>query len=997
MRRINFLIVCALTCIVIAGVTELCFASIPPTTIITAKLDANPAEDIIINFGSQHGLWVYSNNSVWFHLHPISPKSITRADLDGNGIDDLVIDFGSQYGVYVYSDTGAWTQLHIFTASSITAADLDGNGKDDIIIDFGPQYGIYVYSDTGAWIQLHTLTAKSITAADLDGNGKDDIIVDFGSQYGIYVYSDTGAWNQLHNFTTKSITAADLDGNGKDDIIVDFGSEYGIYVYSDTGAWNQLHNFTTKSITAADLDGNGIDDIIIDFGSQYGIWIYYNNSTWQKLHDLSPWAVNVPPPQFTNLTDKTVVIGNLLQFTLEADGSYVPAGELAYSVAGLPPDASFDAASRTISWTPTLSDKGTYDVTFTVTNGATSSTKSIILSTVYIEEALLTNDASIVGKPSIYDDKVIWSDNRNSSYDLYLYDISGHSESLLNIDTAAKFKPAIYGDNIVYIDQDFNLYMYDLSTTQKTEVTTLSTADNGPAIYKNKIAYVADPVNICIYDIPTGQVTAISDASSSHGSLNMDENSLFWESSRLDSGQNVYDIYTYDLQAGTKSMVLNNLALCGFAAYGDKISWAQSTGLWIYNISTKEGMQLTQNSGSINLAMYEYRIVWAGDDSQIHLTAMTFSPRIISADCECGYTGYNVNITGTNLGYSQGSSNIELGGSVVNAAITSWSDTSIVCVIPFNTDLSGNQTLKVNTPGGKSNGVEITLQDLSKLPTKPTLNTFSTPTSNTVQTLSGTKDINTSIWMNGVEKVPIDSFTTWSVSITLAEGQNNINVTAKNSTGGESQSALASILLDTTPPTTPVMIDDGATTNYISTFHAVWSAQDAESGIIEYRYRITDGTNGGSVIRDWTSTGVVPEVTATELSLSKGHTYYFSVQARNGAGLWSCISSSGGGTLIQAAPDIISISPVAGSILDSENTVDFNINAIDQEGDAIQYRILVDGEIVSDWNSAPNFSWQMTSPESGARQATVYVKDTWGNENSGCVSIYLARKALELP
>ena len=56
----------------------------------------------------------------------------------------------------------------------------------------------------------------------------------------------------------------------------------------------------------------------------------------------------------------------------------------------------------------------------------------------------------------------------------------------------------------------------------------------------------------------------------------------------------------------------------------------------------------------------------------------------------------------------------------------------------------------------------------------PTINAFLSPTSNPAQTLSGTKDANTSIWINEVQKVPIDGLATWSVAITLAEGQNNI-------------------------------------------------------------------------------------------------------------------------------------------------------------------------------------------------------------------------------
>ena len=287
--------------------------------------------------------------------------------------------------------------------------------------------------------------------------------------------------------------------------------------------------------------------------------------------------------------------------------------------------------------------------------------------------------------------------------------------------------------------------------------------------------------------------------------------------------------------------------------------------------------------------------------------------------------------------------------------------------------------------------------NMSTIPvTKPTINVFTSPTSNPVQTLSGTKDANTSILMNEVEKVPIDSFTIWSVSIMLAEGQNNLSVTAKNSTGGESQPALASLLLDTTPPTTPVVTDDGATTNYISSLHAVWTAQDPQTGISEYQYAI-GALSGGTDVVNWTSCGTQASVTATGLSLVTGKTYYFSVKAKNGAGLWSSVGTSAGTKLIQSAPSISSITPTDGSLSEVGSTIPFNINATDLEGDPIQYKITVDGQVVSDWNATPAFNWLTTSQASGTRQATVYVKDTWGNQSSSNISIYLARQTLNTP
>jgi hypothetical protein len=98
---------------------------------------------------------------------------------------------------------------------------------------------------------------------------------------------------------------------------------------------------------------------------------------------------------------------------------------------------------------------------------------------------------------------------------------------------------------------------------------------------------------------------------------------------------------------------------------------------------------------------------------------------------------------------------------------------------------------------------------------------------------------------------------------------------------------------DTTPPTTPVVTDDGVITTNLSQLHATWTSSDPESGIAAYEYAI--GTSaGGTDVVDWTSAGTDTSVTKTGLSLSDGTTYYFSVKAQNGEGLWSAVGTSNG-------------------------------------------------------------------------------------------------------
>jgi hypothetical protein len=113
--------------------------------------------------------------------------------------------------------------------------------------------------------------------------------------------------------------------------------------------------------------------------------------------------------------------------------------------------------------------------------------------------------------------------------------------------------------------------------------------------------------------------------------------------------------------------------------------------------------------------------------------------------------------------------------------------------------------------------------------------------------------------------------------------------------------------VDTTPPVKPYSVNDGLGedldyTNTAESLSAHWdAAADPESGVKSYWYAIGTTPEGTDVL-DWTDNGARITVTVEGLQLAHLSTYYFSVKAENGAGLFSGITSSNGVTIDTTLP-----------------------------------------------------------------------------------------------
>jgi len=148
------------------------------------------------------------------------------------------------------------------------------------------------------------------------------------------------------------------------------------------------------------------------------------------------------------------------------------------------------------------------------------------------------------------------------------------------------------------------------------------------------------------------------------------------------------------------------------------------------------------------------------------------------------------------------------------------------------------------------------------------------------------------------------------------------------------------ITVDTTPPTTPTVTDDGVTTASTTQLHATWTASsDPESGVVDFQYQIRQDSTTGPIIVDWTSVNLATEVTHTALSLIDGKQYFVGVRATNSAGL-SSASGYADGIIVQAdtipPSGIISINRNAPST--NSPTVTLSLSATDNSGTVAQMR-----------------------------------------------------------
>lgn len=111
------------------------------------------------------------------------------------------------------------------------------------------------------------------------------------------------------------------------------------------------------------------------------------------------------PPTLNPIGAKTVNEQAELRFTISATDSDIPTQVLTYSATGLPSGATFDAATRQFSWTPTEAQgPGSYQVTFSVTDGVATTSEAV---TITVGEVNVAPVLAPIGNKSVNEESEI--------------------------------------------------------------------------------------------------------------------------------------------------------------------------------------------------------------------------------------------------------------------------------------------------------------------------------------------------------------------------------------------------------------------------------------------------------------------------------------------------------------------------------------------------------------------------------------------------------------
>jgi hypothetical protein len=91
--------------------------------------------------------------------------------------------------------------------------------------------------------------------------------------------------------------------------------------------------------------------------------------------------------------------------------------------------------------------------------------------------------------------------------------------------------------------------------------------------------------------------------------------------------------------------------------------------------------------------------------------------------------------------------------------------------------------------------------NITYFPTPPTVDEFVQPVTQNPITISGTKMAGMGIWVNSNEVVPANQDAVWQAKLTLTEGVNQFNITAKSEFGVESNGVILVVPYNTDAPT----------------------------------------------------------------------------------------------------------------------------------------------------------------------------------------------------
>ncbi|MCK9306508.1 MAG: Ig-like domain-containing protein [Methanoculleus sp.] len=226
------------------------------------------------------------------------------------------------------------------------------------------------------------------------------------------------------------------------------------------------------------------------------------------------------------------------------------------------------------------------------------------LTTTHVGERITSDDAS-QEKPSISGDYIVWQDDRDGNWDVYLYQRSTGEETQLTNDTSDQWLPIVRGNHVAWYDDSSgstNIVLYDITakavkaTIDADAKTTIPDGATGvkPALSEKYVAWIEEAdERAWYYDIADETKMPVSETGLRHSWPSLYGSQIAWECYLDRTGIQDPEIYLMDLDnpSGGEQQITNapNYQVSP-ALSGSIIAWEDMQdgprGIYMYDLAT---------------------------------------------------------------------------------------------------------------------------------------------------------------------------------------------------------------------------------------------------------------------------------------------------------------------------------------------------------------------------------------------------------------------------
>jgi len=173
----------------------------------------------------------------------------------------------------------------------------------------------------------------------------------------------------------------------------------------------------------------------------------------------------------------------------------------------------------------------------------------------YIEKALIVGYGAQMA-PDMDDNIIVWEDNRNENYDIYMYDLETKTETRITDNSYDQRNPRVWGKRVVWEDNrngNTDIYMYD-PVLGEYPICTNSYNQTSPDIYGTNIVWSDGrdwKRDIYMYDLSQQKEILICGADKAQYTPSISKSFIAWQDYRNGNP----DIYMYNLISEKETVI----------------------------------------------------------------------------------------------------------------------------------------------------------------------------------------------------------------------------------------------------------------------------------------------------------------------------------------------------------------------------------------------------------------------------------------------------------